>query len=519
MRLHITPLNAELLPAVLGPNLIHSATNVSYHSIQSSPENNYGYLELPTMDAEKVKKKLHGAILKGKRIKVEEARPQKRKRAEESTDEAVMVKVNTSQKKVKSRGKERNVVPGHELAAQRKIKRGWTEAKESKSDKKQKAGKSSMTSKYSDKDELLFRTKLPENKKGKVKTRKPKGEQIVHEFEKTTKYPSFLRDSGSGLGRSMEYVEGTGWINEQGEVVEPESKRVRAGGDRMMPNQSGQPSLSSSSSASASGDEEPNVTAGVSVSVSVVEEDETSSSGTSSDSDQEEEDEDNDDNDGDAAAATAAATGDVEEKEEEEEENEKEEQAESVTPVSGKVCSSSTNGQDVVTSEQVHPLEALFKKPGKPASQDVAKPSLEISTSFSLFDGDGQNDLEDEPAIPGTPFSSQDMQSRDLRSAAPTPDTAHAARFNSWESTGTRAHEDPNVDDDDESDEKRSVSGKRSVSKLSRNAAASSRNQSDFEKTFWETRGDNNRAWKARRRAVLKEKRQRENKARRPKNW
>ena len=29
---------------------------------------------------------------------------------------------------------------------------------------------------------------------------------------------------------------------------------------------------------------------------------------------------------------------------------------------------------------------------------------------------------------------------------------------------------------------------------------------SDFEKLFWEKRGDNNRAWKGRRRAVLKEK-------------
>ena len=53
----------------------------------------------------------------------------------------------------------------------------------------------------------------------------------------------------------------------------------------------------------------------------------------------------------------------------------------------------------------------------------------------------------------------------------------------------------------------------------SQDMSGNARQQRQFEKFFCENRGDNNRAWKARRRAVLKEKRQRENRARRPKMW
>ncbi|KAI9872302.1 MAG: hypothetical protein M1823_008210, partial [Watsoniomyces obsoletus] len=60
---------------------------------------------------------------------------------------------------------------------------------------------------------------------------------------------------------------------------------------------------------------------------------------------------------------------------------------------------------------EVHPLEALFKKPQKPASsQDIAKPSLELATSnFSFFEtADELDDVDDELSVPGTPYSSQD---------------------------------------------------------------------------------------------------------------
>jgi len=53
---------------VVGPRLLDSVSNVSYHTLQTFPENSYGYLDIPTMEAEKIKKKLNGAILKGKKI-------------------------------------------------------------------------------------------------------------------------------------------------------------------------------------------------------------------------------------------------------------------------------------------------------------------------------------------------------------------------------------------------------------------------------------------------------------------
>lgn len=85
-RLHITPLNPDLLPIILGPSLLKSAANISFNTIPTFPENNYGYIDLPVMDAERVKKKVNGAILKGKKIKIEEARPNKRRRTEESNE-------------------------------------------------------------------------------------------------------------------------------------------------------------------------------------------------------------------------------------------------------------------------------------------------------------------------------------------------------------------------------------------------------------------------------------------------
>ncbi|KAF4436985.1 hypothetical protein FALBO_17425, partial [Fusarium albosuccineum] len=55
--------------------------------------------------------------------------------------------------------------------------------------------------------------------------RKKKGkshEVTVHEFEKTTKFPSFLKDSvPEGAPKTAtEFVEGKGWVDENGDVVE-----------------------------------------------------------------------------------------------------------------------------------------------------------------------------------------------------------------------------------------------------------------------------------------------------------
>lgn len=470
VRLHITPFNPDLLKAVVGAQLLGSVSNLSYHTIQTFPESNYGFLDLPKMEGEKLKKRLNGAILKGKKIKVEEAQPAKRRRIEDEGEDAKEKSKSTKTKNVK---KEPNVLAGHELSPGRKVKRGWTEAKSSKTSKKSKGETRSSSSKYTDKDELLFRTNIPPNKLDTIPTgkaqkskskRKNMGEQVVHEFEKATVQPSFLKqDVGLGIKTNLQYVEDQGWVDDAGQVVEQESMAVRrhrevtktrAQSKKSLPKQpaSDDGSGSVSSSASTSEDEDND---------EIEQNDETSSSGSSMTSDE----------------------------------------SASSTPMS--------NTPEPAEGPGVHPLEALFKKPNKPASQDIAKPSLELSTSFSFFEAGDADDLEEEPNVPLTPFSSQDVRSRGLRSAAPTPDTAHPSRFNSYGSSGLPGDED--LDEDEPPPAERA-----STKKGDKTPA---RTQSEFEKKFWEHRAENNRAWKLRRRTVLKEKRQRENKARRPKNW
>ncbi|RVX71556.1 hypothetical protein B0A52_05128 [Exophiala mesophila] len=499
MRLHITPFNPELLAATVGPNLLHSVTDISYHTIETFPENSFGFISLPTMDAEKVKKKVNGAILKGKKIKVEEARPQKRRRLEEGDEGAegpntAASKAPSTRHKRTDR-KDKDIISGHELDAGRKIKRGWTEAGRSKSSKRKSHEASQPASKYTDNNEMLFRTKLPPNKqdlgglkKVKAKSKGDKGDHVVHEFEKSTKQPSFLRqDVGLGIHGNLDYVEGKGWLDENGQVVEPESQRVlrqrqathtaATSESSIVKNRKASPSVSSSSSGSDIDSQEQEELQDVDTLANEV--DETSSSGSS-----------------DTSSNATEASDDSK--------------------------SSSASQEDKTSDTQdVHPLEKLFKKPKTPASQDVAKPSLELSTGFSFFGAGTDDDNADEPMVPLTPFTSQDFKNRGIRSAAPTPDTAYPSRFNSYGSTGLPGDEDLE-DGSDLEDSPHNTRIEKNGPQLRSNKSmpdTPSRPQSDFEKKFWENRGDNNRAWKQRRRAALKEKRQRDNKARRPKNW
>jgi hypothetical protein len=496
-RLHITPFAPALLQAVVGPNLLDLVSNLSYHSIQTSPEAGYGFLDLPTPEAQKVKKKLNGAILKGQKMKVEEARPKKRRRVEEAVEEPAKEVSRTREKRSK---KEHNVVQGHELPPARKVKRGWTEPTKTKSEKKSKGKTTSMASKYSEKEELLFRTKVPPNKSDAHRTKKKEKDKskahVVHEFERSTTQPSFLRqDVGLGIGDNLEYVEGQGWVDGSGNVVEQESERVQrqrqaistAATANRRKIQSSDESLPSSSS-NDGGDDEATKT------------DVTTASPFDEAG---KEDEDDDDDETSSSGSSSALDSDAE--------------AQETVSDNDEARSVSTSTPKSSEQTTVHPLEALFKKPSKPVSQDVAKPSLEVSTEFSFFNSEEHDDVAEELAIPGTPFSSQDTRARGLRSAAPTPDTAYPSRFNSYGSSGLPG--DEVLDEDGSDDDNKATPAQRSRQAKERLSETPSRAPSEFEKKFWENRGDNNRAWKSRRRTMLKEKRQRENKARRPKNW
>jgi hypothetical protein len=478
MRLHIQPFTPALLPVIVPASAIDLVENLSYHEIQTFPDNNYGYLDLPTMEAEKLKKKLNGAILKGKKMKIEEARPRKWAHEEEEPDvpaiETIEATIESTARKPK-RKRDAEVIRGHSVSPGRIIKRGWTEVKDEKTKRSKKDKSSRISSKYTEKEELLFQTKVPANKKDLVredtkkngKKRNANGD-VIHEFEKTEAQPSFIRQASSKGKTAGEYIDGKGWVDEDGVVVEgpAPARRVPTAIGIRTTRSSMTKKVSPAKSDPSSDDERtprPVQIEQKSRASPPDLSDETSSSGSSSS-----------DSDDSIAVSSQASSG-------------KEERKSSPNP-----------------NASMHPLEALFKKPPKPASQDVAKPSLEIETSFSFFNQDG-DDLEEE-TVPGTPFSSQDNRSRGHRSAAPTPDTAHPSRYNSHSS-----HLGSSDEDDDDADEHPATTSQTSIATPSKSSTQEiSQEQSAFEKQFWENRGELGRGWKRRRREVQKEKRQRE---------
>lgn len=513
-RLHVTPLTPELLATILPASIRSSATDISFHSVLTFPENTYGYLTLPTAEAEKFRKKMDGSMLKGKKFRVETARPHKRQRDEIKNDEADSKPVsNKSSKKQKT---ENNVIDGYELT-DRQVKRGWTESTEAKKERRkgekrkreeEKKTKIQPKSKYSDKAECLFRTKVPPNRpattddKKSKKKKKNSRESVVHEFANTISHPTFVRSGAEGVAPSATFEEGKGWVDDKGNLKEPASDRIRTDQHRpgqvpgakekrkpikVPPPEDTQPTNfkakavpSTKEAASESEDESGDWTSSSGESSS----DESTSDSESDDNSSSSSSDESDESESDAVEQKPGpshkenkptASIEAEEDEDNEERNQEE---------------SSREATDERTSTEVHPLEALFKRP----PPDSAEPKPPLNTQFSFFgnNDDIESEEEDQDATgPFTPFTARDMQERGLRSAAPTPDTALAGRHIQWNES-----ED---EDEDLHDSPVPKSGK------------SGDEESGFAKWFWDNRGDNNRAWKKRRREAAKEERQREN--------
>jgi hypothetical protein len=158
--------------------------------------------------------------------------------------------------------------------------------------------------------------------------------------------------------------------------------------------------------------------------------------------------------------------------------------------------------------KKVHPLEALFKRPTTKDVISSTGPS-NLESSFTFF----EPNFESGVPMPQTPFTQRDFHERGQRSAAPTPDTAAPGRKFSF---AWRRGE--SGDTDDEEDEEAATSHPSGLVKDS-SVLASPAPQEDenhknktFEETFWEKRGEFNRAWKKRRRETGKERKKRENK-------
>lgn len=551
-RLHISPFNPGLLPIVLPPNLLQHATNVSFHAIQTSPEKNYGYVDLPAMDAEKLKKKLNGSILRGSKMRVDDARPEKAKKATKTEavnetpieDSSVQDKPKRGKRKAE---KSDGVIPGVELPDGRKVRRGWTEpapsltgsktfkSKLKKHDTKPKSKPSSFTTE----SECLFKTKLPPNAATNDTTAKkrkrdqPNRDIIVHEYANTKKHATFLRDNQgpAGVKPASEFVEGRGWIDQDGNILEedPIQRHTRSGLIRNLDLRTniGENNTHSENVRSSSGIPSIHVSSVGKTNEAQDSEDETSSSGTSSSSEI--------DDEGNALVQAPKRNVDYPEssvdpaESEESDPNTVENQARGMSINSS---SPTSKAPEVVPRDPspdpnapvggIHPLEGLFKKPNVAASGTPRKPSLAVSTSFNFFEPDTEEGNDNSHLMPHTPFTQQDFRQRRQRSAAPTPDTAAPGRTfeNLWE---TRSESDDGDDgDDDQNDEnedddsaKKDDSTKKTVHEKGHSEdkeGSVEKSESDFSKWFWEHRGETNRAWKRRRREAAKERRQTVNK-------
>lgn len=541
-RLHISPFDPELLSIVLPADIFHLASNISFHTVQTSQHKSYGYVDLPTMPADKLKKKLNGSILKGSKMRVEEARPEKVKNTS-SGDEKRLVD-GLIQEKAR-RGKRKadrvdGVIPGIELPGGRKVRRGWTEpaltsnrSKTSKSskekhDKKPKPKSSSFTNE----PECLFKTKLPPNAavtptQAKKRKREHSGHEVViHEFENTTKHASFLRDIQGAIGSesSSEYIKGKGWIDRNGNILEedPVLERTRLNSGISGVSQLTERSKQKQTSEIHVSSKTPSIQ--ISDSGKLVDaqdlNDETSSSGTSSSSAS--------DSESDPSAASVQRSDHEMNTHENTAENlSSDDEVSDHDTVAGQIKTHSTKKNAFQVSpdpssetnapvNEIHPLEALFKRPKIAASSTPKKPSLEVSTSFNFFDPDVEEGTNTGHLVPHTPFTQQDFRERRQRSAAPTPDTAAPGKTfgNLWAGTSESDNEEMEEKNDDakEAIESGLSDGKNHAGAHDGGGGGDEKPESEFSKWFWEHRGETNRAWKRRRREAAKEKRQKDNK-------
>ncbi|KAG6060698.1 hypothetical protein E4U32_003332 [Claviceps aff. humidiphila group G2b] len=563
-RLHITPLDQDLLKVVLPASVLPQARNISLHTLETFPEKRYGYVDLPEADAEKLRKRLNGTTFKGVKMRIEKARPMPVHEPEDA-DAAAAADARKERKKRKAeeardgaskRRRDLNVVEGV-LLKDRKVKRGWTESTDSKvrskrskdkhADKdkekeKEKHKTKRLKSKYTDQDECLLKTRLPPNvaanlpaseahKKKKTKNKSLARQITVHEFERTTTFPSFLKHVvPERQGKEpAEFVQGKGWVDEDGTLVEAVQCKDRGGDVRGESRKKKDKKGKKQKEEIVESDSD--------------DEDDTSSSGTSSDEDEDE------DKDTKMSVADTPKKSAIASPQKETRPLRKDPVPTSTRPTSSSSSSSPSSSAsssasstsddddddddtpedqpqqeqdqdqehqtnltlDIPATKTPHPLEALYKREITTTTTTAAVPA-KAPTPFSFFAHDPE-ETPDSPephtaAVPAptTPYTRQDLEYRNLRSAAPTPDTANPARRRAFWAPDHDQEEDYEEDyneEDEEEDE-----GGAGKGDAPRGEAG------DFQSWFWQNRRDLNQAWMNRRKTAAKERRHRENKAR-----
>ncbi|PQE04595.1 suppressor srp40 protein [Rutstroemia sp. NJR-2017a BBW] len=504
-RLHITPLNPNLLSTIIPPSVLPNARNISYHTIETFPEKGYGFVDLPAMDADKLKKKLNGSILKGTKIRIEKARPAVDLTPVAEPDEpAKPQKERKDPSKKRKRGEE--TIPAVELT-DRKVKRGWTTpaATIGKMKKEQKELKKVVKSKFTT-TEVAANAKGTEAVKTKQKSKKGK-DAVVHEFAKSTKFATFLRTSGGsggGRGKSVkDFVDGKGWVDEDGNVVEevkPKKQKTKESAtDSSSESDSSSKDDSSSEGESSDGEEEKLPTKTIEHQDSSSESDSDTDDSSSSDSHTVDAASDNSPDASSSDSSESESDSDSDSSSDDEPTMSSPSKPSTVQPAPINTTISSPETSPI---QEIHPLEALYKRP-KPDSTTTTEANP--VSSFSFFGPDADSDMEDagagEEQYPLTPFSKRDIEYRAIRSAAPTPDTAYANKRFVWP-----------TDEDSPSAYGGKGKGKGGDEGEGDAVKGSKGAESDFQKWFYEHRGESTRGWKKRRRAAAKEVRHRENK-------
>lgn len=504
VRLHISPLSPGLLLSYLTPEQQTLACDISYHSIKTFPEKAFGYVTLPAMEAHRVKKKFNGATLKGSRVRVQEANPEKRKVEPEEPSE------ESSGKKRRKKAAEHGVLPGFELPADRTVKRGWTDpdarpatrsrkAKKEKDDEKPKQ----QPSKYTKQQELIFRTKLPptadvpKSKKKKSK-RETAADLVVHEFENTQQFPAFLKtthvDRKSKISRR--FVEGEGWLDEDGNCVEevnPSLKRRKSS-----PKPDDRPADAPTKAKKKDKRKE-------SPSKDVLIEPEAAESNDIK-------------SDGNSPAAPEAKPKRTSSRKSKPPALELKPQQDDHSPEAEEPAAQDAS-ETKDSNPTPHPLEALYKRPKAEGASAVA------NEPFTFFDGKEADEAPQDLAVEVPHFGTQTPKSRGEprwnRSGAPTPDTAYGRRRFSFSRGVVDDKVDEEDEDEDEEEVERATKGEEAAEDGASDAGSDAEGDGEAEKPqeesawskwFWENRGHNNRAWKKRRREALREVRKRENK-------
>ena len=519
-RLHVTPLSHSLLPIVLPTPLCDRAIDITFHEIATFPENNFGYLSLPSADAEHLKRKFHGSVVKGQKMKVNDARPRRGAKDIDLPDHAT----DPPRKKFRSKDSghpDPEALPGIELASGRKVKRGWTEAEKGvdgrltgpKKDEKKRT-KKKQRSITGDK-ECLFVANIPpsglnvnQETVDVGKKRRRKGNEtgiLVHEFQNTSRSPGNPpNESISHMNHpAHEYVDGKGWVDKDGNVVEKVKKR---GSEQ-------QRAIKASEEQASAVDSEEGLDGEGSVSTGEGNE-EPANEKVISRSDRQK---------GASGKGSARLSvkkrrrGSAASTELDDLQTERVERL-SISRSSGSPAPHVEIQPTSAPSSGVHPLEALFKRPQQAAShsQTPKKPHLEVSTSFSFFDPDTEGQEHGDPnlLLPQTPFTQQDFRHRRQRSAAPTPDTALPGK-SFGDILGTRDDEEMGSEDSQLNEEATHGEPAQATPSPEREGKKVGQEESENAKWIWEHRGENGRAWKRRKREATKEHKLRERKEKR----